>query len=777
MEIGTMNTSAKDLDSNETWRDQIIWRAQLPLESPVGHYPGFNPGQTRLKAGTVHAKGGRSLSQDLIKDQDSAVRMRDGVTLYVDIFRPADAQEPLPTVVAWGPYGKGNGGNQSLNDFPFRAGVPRSWLSGLQVWEGPDPDWWCARGYAVVNVDARGAYSSEGRGALWGTQEGRDGHDLVEWIGAQAWSNGRVGLSGNSWLAMSQWFIAAERPPHLAAIAPWEGSADVFRSNFQGGVIDTAFARSIFELAVGLGQIEDFQAMAEREPLLSPYWQDKIARIEQIEIPSYVVGSWTNFVHTPATFDAWNRLGSKQKWLRVHNSMEWPDYYRHQEDLLKFFDRYLKNLDNGWEATPAVRLAVCGAEGRDEVDRPMAEFPPREIAHIALHLSAPDGRLTQTRPTATSEIRCTGPKDELTFDFSVHGQSEVLGFSKLRLWVQLHDATDQDIFVALERLDTKGRKIAVRTIPVPNKGLEWAMRQLHRTGLLRPLNLLFPTAVKGQLRVSHRVLDDMRSTADRPYHSHLSEVPVKPGEIVPVEIAIDPIAMRLEPGETLRLRIAGHNLVPIPLPGLRFAPPKGGGHFSVWCGGVYDSHLLTPLHAADKAGRQVESGKVQSPGVGEIHREVVRKETLASIVISGAIPTAALWILNVPPPQSLWGEDSVLLALVMGVFAPTLLMTLILTLVVRSRVQLGRLPRLEWAGEYGGLPQRLPKALLPRAVLLAVLAVLLLVPPGLLLLGGLKVLPMSRSSFVFFNLVVGALVGLVMTRFVVLAALAERSAK
>ena len=583
---------------DESWRNEIIWRSQLPLDAPVGHYPGFKPGQTRLKAGTSYAKRGCHLTVDLIKDQDSGVRMRDGVTLYVDIFRPADADGPLPTIVAWGPYGKGNGGNQSLDDFPFRAGVPKKWLSGLQVWEGPDPAWWCARGYAVVNVDARGACSSEGRVALWGTQEGRDGHDVVEWIATQPWSNGRVGLSGNSWLAMCQWFIAAERPPNLTAIAPWEGSADVYRSSFQGGIVETAFARSVFDVAVGLGQMEDFHAMAENEPLLSPYWQDKIARLDRIEIPAYVVGSWTNFVHTPATFDAWSRLGSKHKWLRVHNAMEWPDYYREQGDLLKFFDRYLKNIDNGWEQTPPVRLAVFGAEGQDEVNRPMAEFPPRDISHVALYLRAQQRALSPVSAVASAEVRCSGPTDELCFDLPIQAESEVIGFSKLRLWVQLHDGTDQDIFVALERLDPKGRRIAARTIPVPNRGLAWVMRLLHRTGLVAPLNLLFPTRVKGQLRVSHRALDDERSTPYRPIHAHLVEAPVKPGEILPVDIAIDPVAMRLRPGDTLRLRIAGYNLVPIPLPRLKPAPPRGNACFSIWCGGDYDSHLFTPLRTA-----------------------------------------------------------------------------------------------------------------------------------------------------------------------------------
>jgi uncharacterized protein len=588
------------MNASEAWRVDIIWRDALPVDAPIGRYPGFQPGTTMLKAGTAHVKGACPLSADMIWDRDVAVQMRDGVTIYVDIFRPTSATDPLPVIVSWSPYGKGNGGNQQLDDFPFRAGVPRNKLSGLQMWEAPDPAWWCAQGYAVVNVDARGAFMSEGRQAVWGTQEGRDGYDLVEWIAAQPWSNQRVGFAGNSWLAIAQWFIAAERPPHLAAIAPWEGFCDAFRHQYPGGVVDTAFGTSVLGLAVGLNGIEDLCAMAMREPRMSPYWQDKIAQVEQIEVPTYVVGSWTNFVHTPGTFDAWNALGSKDKWLRVHNAMEWPDFYTasSQADLLRFFDRYLKGEENGWEETPRVRLAVLGAEGDDEVNRPMPEFPPADSPHSRLALQPAAQALRSNPPAAPEEARCNGATDTVHFDMAISEDCEVIGFMKARLCVQLHEGSDQDIFVAVERLDRNGRPIAVRTIPAPNRLLERLLRMVHRTGFIKPLNILFPTRIRGALRLSHRELDPSLSRDDRPVLRFMQEQPAAPGEIMDVEIAINPVAMKLERGETLRLTIAGHDLVPVPLPGLKHDPVHGTGHFSIWSGGAHDSHLLVPLRQA-----------------------------------------------------------------------------------------------------------------------------------------------------------------------------------
>ena len=96
-------------------------------------------------------------------------------------------------------------GKLSLDLFPWRLGIYRSWTSGLEKWEAPDPAEWIQRGYAVVNTDARGTFKSEGNMPVYGTQEGRDGYDTIEWIGTRKWCNGAVGMAGNSWLASTQW--------------------------------------------------------------------------------------------------------------------------------------------------------------------------------------------------------------------------------------------------------------------------------------------------------------------------------------------------------------------------------------------------------------------------------------------------------------------------------------------------------------------------------------------------------------------------------------------
>jgi predicted acyl esterase len=224
---------------------EVLFRKARPADDPKGRYPGFKPGATTLEAGAVIKPGHRPLTCDIIFERDVAVRMRDGTTLYTDVFRPAGGVA-LPAIVAWSPYGKGGGGNQVLDDVPFRAGVPKAAVSELQKFEAPDPAYWCAHGYAIINPDSRGAYMSEGDIYFWGTQDAQDGYDLIEWVAGREWSNGKVGMAGNSWLAIAQWHIAAQRPPHLAAIAPWEGATDLYRQDvYRGGIPDTGFCDSI----------------------------------------------------------------------------------------------------------------------------------------------------------------------------------------------------------------------------------------------------------------------------------------------------------------------------------------------------------------------------------------------------------------------------------------------------------------------------------------------------------------------------------------------------
>jgi putative CocE/NonD family hydrolase len=167
----------------------------------------------------------------IICEQDVAVPMRDGVITYCDIYRP-EGQVDVPIIVSWSFYGKRPGADdlETLANARYLGSH-----SNHAKFEGPDPEYWCHKGYAVVNYDPRGVGNSEGDIQMFSSQDGRDGYDAVEWLASREWCNGKVGFLGSSALAMCQWRIAAEQPPHLACIAPWEGTVDVYRESFLWG--------------------------------------------------------------------------------------------------------------------------------------------------------------------------------------------------------------------------------------------------------------------------------------------------------------------------------------------------------------------------------------------------------------------------------------------------------------------------------------------------------------------------------------------------------------
>ena len=187
---------------------------------------------------------------DIVCEQDVAVTLRDGATIYCDIYRPKDSG-PVPVIVSWSAYGKRPGDAMSQWVIP---GVPPGTVSTMAKFESADPAYWCRNGYAVANVDPRGVGYSEGDIELFGPQDAQDGYDFVEWVASQPWCTGKVGMAGNSMVAMTQLRIAAQQPPHLAAIAPWEASSDMYRDLLlEGGIPALTFNEFIVASLSGHG--------------------------------------------------------------------------------------------------------------------------------------------------------------------------------------------------------------------------------------------------------------------------------------------------------------------------------------------------------------------------------------------------------------------------------------------------------------------------------------------------------------------------------------------
>jgi hypothetical protein len=170
----------------------VLGLAGCTVERPDSGGPGRETG-----AAARPAAGGRDDYPNMILERNVGVPMRDGVVLRADVYRP-DAPGRFPTLIMRTPYGK--------------DGV---------IEDGSEPTVGRAAraGYAVVVQDVRGRYNSDGEFRPY-EQEGRDGHDTIEWAAAQPWSDGRVGTFGLSYPGAAQWLAAMETPPHLVSIFP-----------------------------------------------------------------------------------------------------------------------------------------------------------------------------------------------------------------------------------------------------------------------------------------------------------------------------------------------------------------------------------------------------------------------------------------------------------------------------------------------------------------------------------------------------------------------------
>lgn len=537
---------------------RVLLRKAVPPEATKGRFPPLMPGT--------------SVVDGIVIERDVAIKLRDGVTIYADIYRP-DGQTAIPAIVAWSPYGK-RVGYAISEGVPSIPGVPLGTLSAGTKTEGPDPYFWVRQGYAVVNPDARGAGQSEGVIQYWSRQEARDSADVIDWIGVQEWCNERVGMAGNSWLAISQWAAAAERPKHLACIAPWEGSTDVYRQIFvRGGIPDVGFSGGFAAFLSGQGLAEDLAANIKQNPLHNSYWDEKLADLEQIEIPAYICAGWHHF-HLPGSIEGFNRIKSKKKWLRIHREFEWPDQYTPENlaDLKLFFDRYLKGHYNGWELTPPVRLDVMDRGDREHVTRrPELSFPLPDTEYRKFYLDANTTTLKDSPLSSETSFTYDASKGLATFDYTFEGDTELTGYSKLHLWVEAEGADEIDLFIVIQKADAEGNFVPTLIMGEPHAGAE------------------------AMLRVSQRKLDPVKSTDIIPVQSHLQEEPLKQREIVPIDIAIWPSSRLWHAGEKLRVVVSGHYVRDKEW----FEPfswdLRNKGQHIIHTGGRYDSYLQVPV--------------------------------------------------------------------------------------------------------------------------------------------------------------------------------------
>ncbi|KAF3040771.1 hypothetical protein E8E12_009427 [Didymella heteroderae] len=267
-----------------------------------------------------------------------------------------------------------------------------------------------------------------------------------------ALEQGQDRYGGNYWLAMAQYFIAAEQPHLLAAIAPLEGAVDPFREDsFRGGVPGVKFARSIAEILRGKRGQQDWAAMIESNPTPNDFFVDKPVNFSKIKVPAYIGGGYSTNIHTLGSLRAFAGISHQDKWkvtshlyfngstnryrLVVHSTQEYYDLYSPQrtEDLVRIFDGYLKSVPTDWSATPPVRLALLAYAKPTIVDIPFPDLPwhSPSAQPMTLHL-APNLTLSPTKLSQSNILAyLAGTPEILSFTYTSPSRAALAGPSTL----------------------------------------------------------------------------------------------------------------------------------------------------------------------------------------------------------------------------------------------------------------------------------------------------------------------------------------------------------
>lgn len=514
-------------------------------------------------------------------EKNVSISTDDGAFLMSNVFRPKAAGR-YPVLMSMSIYGK---------DIHTRDFNPEVWEEMIEhipdlcersscdyhAWEVPDPEVWVPDGYVVIRVDARGSGKSPGKIDPFTEREIRDLYDAIEWAGAQPWSNGRVGLAGISYYAMIQWGAAVLRPPHLAAIAPWEGASEAYRDvSRHGGILSNVFptqwakrqlipvqhgnAESHFRdmddgslvggpTALSEEELErnrsDMVAEVLSRPLDGPYYRERTARLGDIEVPLLSGANWGGFgLHARGNFNGFRDAGSSEKWLSAHTGDHIAPFYQKQGMALlkQFYDHYLKGEDNGWEERPPVLLDIRRADGTI-TRRAENEWPLARTEWRRLYLDASNGELVGGAPRVPGKATYEALEDAVIFKTPpLAEETELTGPMAAKLYVS-SSTEDMDVFATVQAFSPDGTEV---TFP----------------GASEPAA---PIA-QGWLRVSHRKLDPERSRPWQPYHTHDEAQKLVPEQVYEVDVEIWPGQVVLPQGYTIALRIEGKD----------FARPRQG---------------------------------------------------------------------------------------------------------------------------------------------------------------------------------------------------------
>ncbi len=552
----------------------------------------------------------RGVSTDsMTVEKDVRIPTSDGKYVLCDVFRPRTAGT-YPVLLNSGPYGK---------DIPFDIQWPYEYERSAQqseymTIETVEPEVWVADGYAVVRIDQAGTGKSPGVIDVWSPRDTGYYYDAIEWAASQPWSTGKIGLIGVSYYSATQFAVAARRPPHLAAIIPWEVGPDLYRDLVRnGGILDNGFMDFWFEFWVlsnqhGLGSTPneelqdmfvDFRELIRSHEFFDDFWAERVDDLSKVEVPMFTAANWAGTgLSLRSHFSAFNESSSTHKWLRVHTGGHIEPFYSLEAlaEQKRFFDHFLRGVNNGQLDVPPVHLAI--RTGSEVSWRYENEWPLSRTDWTPMHLDAADApTLRDSQPDSEGKAQFSAEPDDAMWapvtsyndvltttsganqnisrsflSAPIDNDMEVTGPVALSLRVSC-SAGDTDLFVVIRDIDPSGNEVVVDGVDNPKTPVTF-----------------------GWLRLSHRELDPERSTVGRPVLRHDAPAVVEPDEIVDVQIEVGPTSWVFQAGHRICIEIGSRDL-PGAFPFLHNdkIDRRTGGEVTIYTGPGTNSTLLLPV--------------------------------------------------------------------------------------------------------------------------------------------------------------------------------------
>jgi predicted acyl esterase len=513
--------------------------------------------------------------------RDVHIPTRDGSYLSTNIYMPSH-EGAFPVLLSLHPARKDvlcKDGYMHIQ-FRFARQPGQISFSDETSFEAPDPDFWATNGYVVINIDKRGfGLSPKGSAPqkFFDQDEIENLYDAVEWAGVQHWSNGNVGLLGVSYLAINQYKVAAMNPPHLKAICPWEGVSDLYKDWFYpGGVREDGFTPFFSGRIQQFGYAMDLRKEQTEHETRDDWWQSFVAEYEKITVPILNCVSFASqMMHTRGSERVYKRAGSEHKWLYTHRGGEWTAYYSTEVNalMLKFFDHFLKGIDNGMLEHPKVRLEIREFGDKVSEVRYENQFPPENVVWTSFYLDGQNGSLSIAPRFPDSDASFDLAKDNLQYSYIFDQDTEIVGPMKLTLYVELEGCDDANIFAGIQKFHDGKEVNFDGTYGFPN-------------------DIITKTAQ----RVALRTVNEDLSTPYSPEHDFDTLKPLHKGEVAKMELQLEPSATFYRKGDELRLVLQGRYFIS----GVKVNQPftyrrSTVGRCKVHSSAQYRSELLMPL--------------------------------------------------------------------------------------------------------------------------------------------------------------------------------------